>query len=489
MVGSTGIAERIFNALAKNNINIILISQASSEHSICIAILPEATEQAEKALREELKYEIHYEIVTKIEIEKDMAIIAVVGENMRHRTGIAGRVFQTLGAHSINISAIAQGSSELNISMVISRRDEVNALNVLHQAFFFDDKEHINLFLTGTGLVGGALIGQIAALQNSGKQLRLCGLCNIDKMLVKEEGINGYKWNTVLDKNGQPSDIGKFIYEIKKTIVKNPVFVDCTSSEQVVNHYQELLDAGFSIVTPNKIANSREMSFYSSLMKKSSFNNPAYLYETTVGAGLPVIKTIRELLDTGDEILSIEGILSGTLSYLFNTYDGTVAFGEVVRKAKEMGYTEPDPRADLSGLDVVRKLLILVRETGTSLEMKDIVIQDFLPESLSKSGTVDEFLDSLVNQEEYFITIHNQAKEKHGVLRYIASWRNGKANVALETVSNDHPFYSLKGSENIIAFVTKRYDHMPLVVKGPGAGAEVTAAGVLSDILKAGKID
>lgn len=489
MIGSTGIAERIFNALAKNDINIILISQASSEHSICLAIQPEASARAKMALEDELKYEIHYEMINEIAVEPDMAIIAVVGENMRQRKGIAGRVFQTLGENGINISAIAQGSSELNISMVIAREDETRALNVLHRAFFDNGQKGIHIFLTGTGLVGGAFIRQIAALQKKDPkaQLMLCGICNTRKMLVDRKDIASHNWEEKLDAQGHASDVALFVKEAIRLALPRSVFVDGTSSDTVVDLYPEILDGGMSIVTPNKIANTRDTAFFSAVKGRIESNNVRYAYETTVGAGLPVIKTLRDLIDSGDHIMCIEGVLSGTMSYLFNTYDGSVPFAGVVRKAQELGYTEPDPRSDLSGLDVKRKLLILIREAGLAFELNHIVMEDLLPEAVNKAPDIDAFYNELGKVEEVFAARIKKADKEGKKLRYIARFRDGQARVSLEAVSADHPFYNLRGSENIIAFTTGYYQDYPLVIKGPGAGAEVTALGVLTDVLKVGK--
>lgn len=491
MVGSRGIAERIFGALARNNINIILISQASSEHSICLAILPEMSEKAETALREELKYEIHYDLVNEIIVEPDMAIIAVVGENMRHRKGIAGKVFQTLGGNGINISAIAQGSSELNISMVVARQDETRALNVLHRVFFSPERRTANLFLVGAGLVGGELLKQISeweAKQSEDKKLHLSlqGICNTKKMLLNSRGIDPGNWNEALQKEGKTYLVDAYFSEMLSMSLPGSIMVDCTSNEKITDYYAALLEKGISIVTPNKIANTRSKDFYRNLKKHAKNGGSEYLYETTAGAGLPVIKTIRDLIDSGDDIIKIEGVLSGTMSYLFNNYNADVSFADLVRKARNLGYTEPDPRSDLSGLDVVRKLLILIRETGTAFEMNQIDRIEFLPESIRNAESLETFLALMDEQEELFREKYQKAAAGNKALRYMARFWDSKATVALEAVPATHPAYTLSGGENIVSITSRLYREYPLVIRGLGAGAEVTAAGVLSDILKIG---
>jgi len=489
MVGATGIAERIFNALARKNVNIILISQASSEHSICIGVLPDCAKKAKKALKEELKYELHYGIVNNIIVEKDMAVIAVVGENMRQTKGIAGRVFKTFGENNINISAIVQGSSELNISVVISNNDINTALNSIHSEFFLNNKKMLNIFLVGTGLIGSTLLQLIADTKNLpgrdlSQTLQITGLANINKMYINKRGIDPSKWKDAIEKDGQKIDISQFIEEIKKLKLPHSIFVDCTASPQMKNYYSDLFKADISVVTPNKYANAADFTFYTKLRESVKVSNAKFLYETNVGAGLPVLETMQSLLKTGDKVVRIEGILSGTLSYIFNVYDGSEPFSAVVKKAKEQGYTEPDPREDLSGNDVARKILILAREAGAKLDIEDIELQGLLPEKAKKSKSVQDFFDILPQFDEFYKSKLDTACRGNKKLRYIAIYKNGKTKVSLVAVDSNHPFYSMAGSDNIIALYTRFYNETPLVVKGPGAGANVTAAGVLGDVLK-----
>jgi aspartokinase/homoserine dehydrogenase 1 len=408
---------------------------------------------------------------------------------MRHRKGIAGRVFQTLGDNGINISAIAQGSSELNISMVVSHTDEAKALNVLHRAFFSDSRGQLSLFMIGTGLVGSALLKQTGQLlknpqKKAGSTLRLKGICNIDGIYFDHNGFDPGEGLDRFSKHKKSYSVQALEAAIDKLAFSNALVVDCTSSAEIAGMYPAFLEKGISVVTPNKIANSGSKAFYNKLKALSAANRPAYLYETTVGAGLPVIKTIRSLQETGDRILKIEGILSGTMSFLFNTYDGSIPFAEVVRKARELGFTEPDPRSDLSGLDVVRKILILARETGGDMELEDIEKNDFLPESPDTVADLEEFFTRLSGQEQQMRDLYEKARSEDKVLRYIARYDGNRATVSLEMVDRTHPFYMLQGSDNIVSITTGRYLENPLVIRGPGAGAEVTAAGVLSDILQ-----
>ncbi len=489
LIGIAGIAERVFSALAREKINVILISQASSEHSICLAIRPEHQQIARKALEEEFRYEIKANEVSEISIENDLTILAVVGENMRHTRGIAGNVFKSLGNNNINISAIAQGSSELNISMVIARKDEVKALNVLHEAFFSSGRRTLNLFLVGTGLIGKTLLAQLSKQQKILDKeyhlaINLIGLADIERMVLDKQGITLNGWEESLRHSGHKTVLGKLLTEMKNYNLPNSVFIDCTMADQVVDKYLDILESSISIVTPNKKANARKYSYYEKLREYGSKYKARFFYETNVGAALPIISTMRDLLASGDRVTKIEGILSGTLSYIFNTFTGRQAFSAVIRQAKEKGYTEPDPREDLSGQDVGRKLLILAREAGYGLEMSDIKIENLIPKQLRLVKTVDEFFKKLPEYDGFFEAKKVAAGKKGRVLRYMAHFENGRAEIGLTEVSNNHPFYNLSGSDNIIAIHTNHYAVSPLIIRGPGAGAEVTAAGVLADILK-----
>jgi len=489
MVGATGIAERIFRALAALHINIILISQASSEHSICLGVLPDSAKKAKVSLEKELRYEIHYGQINEITIEPDLSVIAVVGENMRKTKGIAGRIFQTLGDNGINISAIAQGSSELNISVVISRQDEAKALNVIHDNFYQAEKKVINLFLVGTGLIGGELLAQVnrqkdfLTIQRSVK-IKVVGMADIDRMIFNIKGISLDSWSKQLGESKDKSDITKFIHKLKTLSIPNSVFVDCTASSQIADHYSQLLETGISVVTPNKMANAQSMSKYNKLRGLTLNNDIHFNYETNVGAGLPVIETIKNMIASGDKILKIEAVLSGTLSYLFNNFDGRKPFSQMVHEAKEMGYTEPDPRQDLNGMDVARKLLILIREAGYNFEMKQIKLKGLLPPEAEKAKSEKELYSILKKYDLEMESRRRKAEQEGGALRYIARYENNKASIALTKVDLNHPSYTLNGSENIIILHSEYYKDFPFVVKGPGAGAAVTAAGVFADVLR-----
>lgn len=488
MVGVPGVSKRLFGALSNEKINIILISQASSEHSICFAVEPKSAEQAKQAIETEFSTEISAGQIDPIIIEKDLSIIAIVGENMRHTPGISAKLFSALGKNGINISAIAQGSSELNISTVISKADENKALNAIHDAFFLSGTKTLNLFLFGCGQIGSTVLRQISEqkefLQNEKSlEMKIIGLANSKKMLFSNEGISLKEWKKSLD-SGEPSNAESFTTKMIKLNLPNSVFIDCTSNEEITKFYEKILKESISIVTPNKKANSSDLKTYQKLKAAAKKSNIKFLYETNVGAGLPIINTLQDLLYSGDKIIKIEAVLSGTLSYIFNSFTGEKAFSEIVLEAQKKGYTEPDPRDDLNGLDVARKLLILSREIGLPLEMQDISVENLVPEDCRQTANIEDFFSKLKSHDSDYTAKQSSAAKKGERLCYIAKIKNNKASVNLHSINKNHPFYSLSGSDNIISFTTNRYLERPLVIKGPGAGAEVTAAGVFADVIR-----
>lgn len=489
MVGIPGIASRLFGALARKQISVILITQASSEHSICIAIDPKSAEPAKDAIEEEFSLELQVEQIDPVVIERDRSILAAVGENMRNTPGIAGKLFQALGQDRVNVIAIAQGSSELNVSVVVAQTDEIKGLNAIHRNFFEGAQETANLFLVGTGLIGGTLLRQIERRQKKlseelGLNLRIAALANSRQMLFDPPFP---AWKTALGTKGTPSNVEEFVRTMLRLRLPNSIFVDCTASDSVAELYTQILRAGVPVVTPNKRAGSGKLKAYRELKLATRTGNAPFYYEATVGAGLPVIGTLQDLIQSGDRVLQIDAVLSGTLSFLFNTMSQEIPFSEAVRQAREKGYTEPNPAEDLNGLDFARKLLILSREIGLELELRDIHLEPLLPASLRKPLPVNEFMTRLKDLDADFERKRTAAAKNGKRLRYMATLRDETARVSLRPVGADHPFHSLSGSDNMVSFTTERYRNSPLVVRGPGAGAEVTAAAVFADILKAAR--
>lgn len=491
LFGMPGIAARLFNSLALAKINIILITQGSSESSITFAVDPKSAKKAKKVVEEAFLFELKEGSVEPIKVESELSVIAIIGENMRYHPGIAGRLFTALGKNGVNCVAIAQGSSELNVSVVINRADEQKGLNALHEAFFLSKTKVLHLFIAGVGLIGSTLLKQIRQqtsylLEKQSLELRIVGLSNSRKMLFDSNGINLNNWKDNLIASELEASISGFVEEMKNLNLANSIFVDNTASELVANQYESILNASISISTPNKIATSSSYPQYLRLKRIAAKRGVQFLYETNVGAGLPVINTLHDLIHSGDQILKIEGVLSGSLSFIFNSFDGSEDFDTIVEKAKELGYTEPDPRIDLMGIDIRRKIIILARESGIPLEAKDVVIHPVLPEACIQAKTVHDFFTILKKNNNTFAKQQSDAAKDKKVLRMIATLDEGKASIALKSVGMDHPFYSLSGSDNMIVFTTERYKDRPLVIRGPGAGAEVTAAGVFAEVIKLG---
>ncbi len=492
LVGVTGISMRLFGALARNNINIILITQASSEASISFAINPQKTNEAIKAINDEFELEISKSNEIKVAIENNLSIIAIVGEKMKNTPGISANLFSSLGRNGINIVAIAQGSSELNISVVIKNRFLKKALNVIHEGFFLSHIKELHLFMVGVGTVGGSLIKQIeqqneSLTSNYGLRINITGIARSKMMLVDEQGISTTGYLEELNKRGEPTNLKLYVEKIKNLNLRNGIFVDCTADESVASLYKDVLSSFASIVTANKIACSSDYSTYNNLKTIAKNNGVKMYYETNVGAGLPIIGTINDLRMSGDKIIRMEAILSGTLNYIFNILSENTPLSKAILLAKEKGFSEPDPRVDLSGIDVVRKLLILCREAGWKMEQKDIKIEKFLPETCFQ-GTLDEFWEQVKKLDSSFEEKRKKMVAKNKKWRFVASFNLGKAGVSLKEVDDKHPAYQLEGSNNIIQLFTKRYDTEPMVIKGYGAGAEVTAAGVFADIIRVSNI-
>jgi aspartokinase/homoserine dehydrogenase 1 len=490
LVGFKGFSGRLFKALADENVNVIMITQASSEHSISIAIEPKYLENALKSIQKEFEYEFFTKRIENISVESDVSILAVVGENMKHSEGLAGKVFHALGRVGVNIMAIAQGSSELNISMVIRKINLSKAINAIHNDLFLSKTTNAHLAIAGVGNIGKTLLKQIEnqfenLLASQDLKLNLIGVSNSTKNFVHTKDLQFDNWDTQLTQKGIEGNLESFVQQILETNLPNIVFVDNSASTLVSRYYQTLLDNNISVVTCNKIATSDTQINYDQLKRTAVKKNVNFLYETNVGAGLPIIKTLQDLIHSGDSIVKIEAILSGTISFIFNNYIGNVSFAAIVQDAQNKGFTEPNPVDDLSGKDFARKMLIIARESGLKLEMEDIVIHPILPEVCLQAQDVSEFYNRLREQEPYFADLKQKALENKQVLRYIGSLEKGKVQIKIESVGAEHPFFNLTGSDNIISITTQRYLNNPLVVKGPGAGAEVTAAGVFADIMRA----
>ena len=427
LFGVPGIAGRLFSSLAAADINVILITQGSSEHSISFAVQPSEANRARKRVETEFEYEMSMNVVDPVKIEEDLSVVAIIGENMRYQPGISGRLFQAMGKNGINAVAIAQGSSELNISVVINRSDEAKALNALHEAFFLSDTKELHLFMIGVGLIGSTLIEQVKAQaaflkEKRGLELRIVGLANSRKMLFREDGIELDNWREALDACEVKMDPAIFVGKMKEMNLSNTIFVDNTASDQVTAYYEDILDSSIPISTPNKIAISSGFAQYQRLKAIAAKRDAQFLYETNVGAGLPVISTLNDLIISGDRILKIEGVVSGSLSFIFNNFEAGTRFSDIVKQAQELGYTEPDPRVDLNGLDVQRKLIILSRETGLPMEASDVEIENILPPACQQAETVEAFFAELEKADDTFEQLRQEAEQEEKALRMVASW-------------------------------------------------------------------
>jgi len=488
MIGIPGVSKRLFETLSQEKINIIFITQASSEHSICVGIYENDAHKAKELLEDTFCIEIVKKKIKPIIVENELAIIAVVGESMKNYQGLSGQMFSSLGKNNVNVRAIAQGSSEKNISAVINKKDAKKALNTLHEQFFGERIKQLNLFVTGVGNVGERFLAQLHKQREFLKEnlklnIRVIGISNSRKMFFDDNGINLENWKENL-KNGEPTSLDRFHKKVKELNHRNSVFIDNTANQQVSEEYEKYLRQSISIVTCNKIACASSFDNYKVLKEVSRKYNASFLFETNVGAGLPIIDTLKNLINSGDQIHKIQAVLSGSLNFVFNNFNEHSTFHDVVAQAQKEGYTEPDPKIDLSGVDVARKILILARESGYQLDLEDISNNAFLPGESLQTANNEDFYTSLIKNENHFQNIYKQATDKDCRLKYVAEFVNGKANVGLQHIASDHPFYNLEGSDNIVLFFTDRYPENPLLIKGAGAGAEVTASGIFADVIR-----
>ena len=490
MVGIPGFSKRLFETLSQEKINVIMITQASSEHSICLGIDEKDAQAAKAAIDVVFENEIALGKIEPIIIENGLSIIALVGDNMKNHQGISGKMFSTLGRNNINIRAIAQGASEKNITAVIDEKDVKKALNTLHEQFFESKTKQLNVFITGVGNVGERLVEQIKQQNKYLKDhlkinIRVAGLSNSRTMIFNETGLNLKDWKTRLAK-GEKASLQDFFENTKALNLRNSIFVDVTANKDIADLYAQYLRQSIAIVACNKIACSSDYNNYKELKRLSLKYNAPFLFETNVGAGLPVIDTLNNLIASGDKVNSIQAVLSGSLNFVFNNFNDKTKFYDVVKQAGAEGYTEPDPRIDLSGVDVARKILILARESGIEMNLEDIDNTSFLSASGLKSDTVEDFYNTLITDEAHYQSLYASSKANHCQLKYVAKLDNGNASVSLQEIPEGHPFYNLQGSDNIVMFYTQRYPKQPMIIKGAGAGADVTASGLFADIIRIG---
>jgi len=491
MIGIPGYSKRFFEVISNNYINIIMITQASSEHSICIALRNEDARKGKKLIEEEFLSEIQLKKIDPIKLEENLANIAIVGDKMKDHQGISGKMFSSLGLNNVNIRAIAQGSSERNISIIINENDTKKALNTLHEVFFEKYIKTLNLFIVGVGNVGSKLIEQIRKQKKYLEdylrlKIKVIAIANSKKTLVDTNSIDGKSWRKKLD-NAEKTDLNNLFKKVKELNLRNSIFIDNTADEKVSQEYKRYLENNIGVVTCNKIACADSFKNFKTLKTVSRKFNSPFLFETNVGAGLPVIDTLSNLIASGDQIIKIEAILSGSLNYIFNNFKIYDSFHKIVEDAMKKGLTEPDPRVDLSGIDVARKILILARESGLEIELNDVKINSFLPKQVCDIDDKILFLESLKKYRSHFNSYLKSARSNNSSLKYVARLNEGKAEVGLKEIPPGNDFFNIEGSDNIILFYTARYKDNPLIIKGAGAGAAVTASGIFGDIIRIGK--
>lgn len=492
MIGVAGSSKRLFEVLSQKSVNVVFITQASSEHSICIGIVNADADKAKTSIDKAFELEIAQNKIDPCIVEKDLCIVALVGESMKNHQGLSGKMFSTLGKNNVNIRAIAQGASERNISVVINEKDVKKALNTLHERFFEDNTKQLNLFVMGVGNVGEKFIDQINQQKKFLKEnlkinVRVIAMSNSRKMVFDEEGMNLKEWKSLLEQ-GATTNANEFISRVAALNFRNSIFVDITANHEIASIYDQFLKQNIAVVTCNKIACSSQYDNYKYLKSLSRKYNAPFLFETNVGAGLPIIDTLKHLIASGDKVNRINAVLSGSLNFIFNNFSDTFNFHDVVNEAGVQGFTEPDPKIDLSGVDVARKILILIRESGNVIEMEDIENNSFLPKECIETTNNDDFFKSLTKHAAHFENLLAEAKAKDCRLKFVASFDNGKASVGLQFIPKESPFYNLEGKDNIVEFYTDRYSDQPLIIKGAGAGAAVTASGIFADVIRIGNV-